>query len=60
MYEVGSAKPIPRVGVLSIEKNRNGVDTVDLELLKCVEHPQFEGLGQAVTEQLADERSFIG
>ena len=46
-------------GVLSIEKNRNGQDGIDLEFQKRFEQGRFEPLGQSVTEQLVDERVFV-
>ena len=45
--------------VLSIEKNRNGQDGIDLEFQKRFEQGRFEPRGQAVVEQLVDERVFV-
>jgi len=44
--------------VLSIEKNRSGMDHVDLELRKRFEQSRFETDVQAVNETLIDERVF--
>ncbi len=42
--------------VMSIEKNRSGVDNVDLELRKRFEHNRFETDGGRVEEELVDDR----
>jgi hypothetical protein len=59
MYDMGNTERFKRWVVLSIEKNRNGRDGVDLELHKRFEQSRFEPDGQAVTEQLVDERVFV-
>jgi replicative DNA helicase len=59
MYDMGNTERFKRWVVLSIEKNRNGRDGVDLELQKRFEQSRFEPEGQAVTEQLVDERVFV-
>ena len=46
--------------VVSIEKNRNGMDNVDLEFRKHFEHSRFDPNGSSVIEQLVDERIFVG
>jgi replicative DNA helicase len=59
VYDLGNAERFRRWAVLSIEKNRNGRDGVDLEFLKRFEHSLFAPDGQLVTEQLVDERVFV-
>jgi replicative DNA helicase len=45
--------------VMSIEKNRNGVDKVDLEFRKRFEHHRFDTDGGRVQEELVDDRIFV-
>ncbi|MGH3357026.1 MAG: hypothetical protein ACRDOJ_14100, partial [Nocardioidaceae bacterium] len=59
MYDLGNAERFRSWAIVSIEKNRNGVDKVDLEFCKRFEHARFDPAGQAITEQLIDERVFI-
>ena len=44
---------------MSIEKNRNGVDQVDLEFRKRFEHNRSDTDGGRVQEELVDERIFL-
>jgi replicative DNA helicase len=44
---------------MTIEKNRTGVDTVDLEFRKRFSQGRFEPVGGYVAEQLLDERIFV-
>ena len=60
MYNLANAEEFRNWVVLSIEKNRNGEDNVDLEFRKRFEHNRFETDGGWVTEQLIDERIFVG
>ena len=50
-----SSKPI-----LTIEKNRNGVDKVDLEFQKVFAQGRFDPDGGRVEEELIDDRIFVG
>jgi hypothetical protein len=45
--------------VLTIEKNRNGRQGIDVEFQKRFDQGRFDMHGQIVTEQLVDERVFI-
>ena len=45
--------------MLTVEKNRNGRDGVDLEFRKRFDQSRFETDGQQVAEQLVDERVFV-
>ncbi len=59
VYDTSSAERFRGYVVLSIEKNRSGLDKVDLEFRKRFEQGRFERHGKAVTEQLVDERIFV-
>lgn len=58
VYDVGSAERFRSWVVLTIEKNRSGLDKVDLEFRKRFEQSRFEADGQPVAEQLVDERVY--
>jgi replicative DNA helicase len=45
--------------VLSIEKNRSGLDGVDLEFRKRLDQARFETDGSLVEERLLDDRVFV-
>lgn len=57
VYGVGAAERFREWVILSIEKNRAGVDRVDLEFKKQFAHARFDPEGQMVAEQLVDERT---
>jgi replicative DNA helicase len=59
VYDVGNAERFRNWVVLSIEKNRGGMDKIDLEFRKRFEQSRFEVGGQAVDEQLVDERVYV-
>ncbi len=59
VYDLANADRFRRWAVLSIEKNRNGRDGIDLEFRKRFENGLFAPDGQQVTEQLVDERVFV-
>jgi replicative DNA helicase len=59
VYDVGNAERFRNWMVLSIEKNRTGLDKIDLEFRKRFEQGRFESEGQPVAEQLVDERVFV-
>ena len=58
VYDLGSAEKFRSWAVLSIEKNRSGVDKVDMEFRTRFDHSRFDQEGGLVTEQLVDERVF--
>ena len=58
VYDVGKAERFRNWVVVSIEKNRSGLDRVDIEIMKRFEHGGFDTSGRRVTEQLVDERIY--
>ena len=59
VYDVGNAERFRHWAVLTIEKNRNGSNQIDLEFRKRFDQSRFETDGQEVVEQLVDERVFV-
>jgi replicative DNA helicase len=59
VYDVGNAERFRDWAVLTIEKNRTGLDRIDLEFHKRFDQGRFDSIGQPVTEQLIDERVFV-
>jgi replicative DNA helicase len=59
VYDVGNAERFRNWAVVTIEKNRSGLDKIDLEFRKRFEQGRFETDGNAVAEQLVDERVFV-
>jgi replicative DNA helicase len=59
VYDVGNAERFRNYAVISIEKNRSGLDRIDLQFRKRFEQGRFEPEGAPVAEQLVDERVFI-
>jgi replicative DNA helicase len=59
VYDLGSAERFKSWAVLSIEKNRSGVDKVDMEFRTRFDQSRFEQVGNMVGEQLVDERLFV-
>jgi replicative DNA helicase len=59
MYDLGNAERFRQWAVLSIEKNRNGMDRIDMEFRKRFEQGRYEPDGNLVSEQLTDERVFV-
>ena len=59
LYDLGNAKGFHRWVVVTLEKNRNGVDKVELEFHKRFEQSRFDPQGREVTEQLVEERIFV-
>ena len=45
--------------ILTIEKNRNGVDKVDLKFQKVFAQARFDPDGGRVEEELIDDRIFV-
>ena len=59
VYDLGNAERFKSWAVLSIEKNRSGVDKVDMEYRTRLDQSRFEQHGGMVGEQLVDERLFV-
>ena len=59
VFDVGNAERFRDYAVITIEKNRTGIDRVDLEFRKRFEQGRFETEGAPVGEQLVDERVFV-
>ena len=58
VYDTTASQRYLNFVVLSIEKNRGGVDRVDLEMRKRFEQSRFDTQLTPVVEQLVDERVF--
>jgi len=58
MFNTGAAEQFHHWVVMSIEKNRSGVDSVDLEFRKRFENSRFDTDGGRVEEELVDDRIF--
>jgi replicative DNA helicase len=59
VYDLGNADRFRGWAVLTIEKNRSGLDRIDLEFRKLFDQSRFDADGQTVAEQLVDERVFL-
>jgi replicative DNA helicase len=59
VYNTSNAERFRDWAVITIEKNRSGLDRVDLEFRKRFEQGRFETAGSIVTEQLVDERVYV-
>lgn len=59
VYDTRNADRFRDFAVLTIEKNRNGIDKVDLEFRKRFNQGRFESDGNRVVEQLVDDRVFV-
>lgn len=59
VYNLSSADRFRSYVVLSVEKNRNGVDKVNLEFQKAFKQGRFHPEGGPVEEELIDERIFV-
>ena len=59
MYNLANAAQFHNWVVMTIEKNRNGVNNLDLEFRKRFEHSRFETDGGKVAEELIDDRIFV-
>jgi replicative DNA helicase len=58
VYDLSNADRFRGWAVLTIEKNRSGLDRIDLEFRKRFDQGRFDPDGQTVSEQLVDERVF--
>lgn len=59
VYDLYNADRFKEWVVLSVEKNRHGLDDVHLEFRKCFAEGRFDPRGQRVTEQLVEDRVFV-
>jgi replicative DNA helicase len=59
VYNLASAERFRSWVVMSIEKNRNGVDKVNLEFQKAFKQGRFDPEGRIVEEEMVDERIFV-
>jgi replicative DNA helicase len=59
VYDVGNAERFRAFVVLTIEKNRSGLDRIDMEFRKEFEQGRFDTEGKIVAEQLTDERVYV-
>jgi replicative DNA helicase len=58
VYDVANAERFRDWVVVTIEKNRSGLDRIDLEFRKAFDQGRFDTEGSTVQEQLTDERVF--
>lgn len=58
VYDIANAERYHQWAVLTVEKNRQGKDGVNLEFRKRFDQSRFETDGDMVSEQLVDERLF--
>ena len=58
VYHLGNAERFRQWVIMSIEKNRNGVDHLELEFQKRFDQGRFDPAGRVVEEQLIEERVF--
>lgn len=59
MYNLANAAAFRAWVVMTVEKNRNGVDNLDLEFRKRFEQSMFDTDGGRVAEELIDDRIFV-
>jgi replicative DNA helicase len=59
LYDPSNADRYRQYVVLSVEKNRSGLDRIDLQLRKRFDQARYETEASAVDEQLLDDRVFI-
>jgi len=59
VYNLASAERFRGWVVMTIEKNRNGVDKVNLEFEKAFKQGRFAPEGRRVEEELIDDRIFV-
>jgi replicative DNA helicase len=58
LYDAGNADRYRQYVILSLEKNRSGMDRIDLQLRKRFEQARYETDALAVDEKLLDDRVF--
>jgi replicative DNA helicase len=59
VYDAANADRFRGYVVVTIEKNRSGLDRIDLEFRKVFEQGRFEAEGGPVAEQLTDGRVYV-
>jgi replicative DNA helicase len=59
VYNTGNIERYKNWAVLTIEKNRNGKTSVDMEFSKRFDQARFETEGRIVAEQLVDDRVYV-
>lgn len=59
VFDSGAAERWKDWAVVSVEKNRNGRDGVDLEFRKRFDQSRYEQDGSMVAEKLVDERLYV-
>jgi len=58
LYDAGNADRFRQYVILSLEKNRSGMDRIDMQLRKRFDQARYETDALAVDEQLLDDRVF--
>jgi replicative DNA helicase len=59
VFDSGAAERWKDWAVVSVEKNRNGRDGIDLEFRKRFDQSRYEQDGSMVAEKLVDERLYV-
>lgn len=59
VYDVANAERFRGWVVVTLEKNRSGLDRIDLEFKKVFDQGRFDTEGGTVAEQLTDDRVFV-
>jgi replicative DNA helicase len=59
VYDAANADRFRQFVVVTLEKNRSGLDRIDLEFRKVFEQGRFEAEGGPVAEQLTDGRVYV-
>jgi len=59
VFNAASAQGFRDYAVLTVEKNRNGRDGLDIQFKKRFDQSRYEGDGDRVAEQLIDERVYV-
>lgn len=59
VFDAAAAEHYKDWAVVSVEKNRNGRDGIDLEFRKRFDQSRYEQDGNLVVEKLVDERMFV-
>lgn len=59
VYDLGAAERHHELAICSIEKNRGGLDGIDLQFRKHFDQGRYDPQGSLVSEQLLDDRLFV-
>lgn len=59
VYDLANADRFKQWLVMTVEKNRHGVEDVELEFRKCFAEGRFDAQGGHVSEQLVEGRVFV-